>query len=85
MSDPRDDLAALAREFYVRSRRLFGDTGTNPVGWQRLATVILAAGYRKPKPPTVTPPHDIDVERAPYCTVCGRDVQYNDNTEQWEH
>jgi hypothetical protein len=81
MSDPRDDLAAL-----VASRRGVTAKVNDTDRW--VADAIIAAGYVKPKPPKVYPPHDIDVERAPYCTVCGRDAQWGtseDGTEGWAH
>lgn len=76
MSNPRDDLAALIKDIF--------DEFDLPDRYD-IADAILAAGYVKPKPPTITPDHDINMERAPYCTVCGRDIQWDDNTESWQH
>jgi hypothetical protein len=81
MSDPRDELAALieAAIFGVAHEPHAVRSG------YRGADAVLAAGYRKPKPLTVTPPHDIDVEHAPYCTVCGKDIHWGEDTDEWEH
>lgn len=99
MSDPRDDLAALTDDdnrTYIGQPPEPDDIRT----WDGLQAIIEAnenwgvghiieqmktAGWKEPKPPTVYPPHDINVERAPYCIVCGRDVQWDDNTQSWQH
>jgi hypothetical protein len=91
MSDPRDDLAALPDEQEWNTladlvwEAMPDEASYNEATGHIIARAILAAGWIKPKPPKVYPDHDIDVERAPYCTVCGRDVQWNDDTDQWEH
>jgi hypothetical protein len=81
MSDPRDDLAALINGAPIPKGATIG-TKRERKAYQR-ADAILAAGWRPPL--KAHPPHAIDVERAPYCNVCGRDIQWDDNTESWTH
>lgn len=100
MTNDRDDLAALTDDdtrTWVGPPIGPDDIRT----WEGLESIIdadeswspgaatvakmKAAGWTEPKPPKVYPPHDIDMERAPYCTVCGRDVQWNDASERLEH
>ena len=85
MSDPRDDLAAL-----INGRPLPPPGGTIGSMYERMealqrADAILAAGWTKPKPPTVYPDHDIETYRVPICGICGKDVEWDDDTESWTH
>lgn len=99
MSDPRDDLAALTDD--DTRTWIGPPIGADDIRtWEGLESIIdaddnwdsshvieqmKAAGWREPKPPKVYPDHDIDMERAPYCIVCGRDIQWDDDTKSWQH
>lgn len=48
----------------------------NPWGFERAAVK---------RPDIVHSPHDIDAEQAHFCTVCHRDVQWDDDADKWEH
>jgi len=73
MNDPRDDLAAI----------IFDKSGLGEWSATQLADAIIAAGWR---PPAKTyPEHEVDMERFPACTICGRDVVWNDKFQRWEH
>lgn len=86
MSDPRDDLAALIHGVFTEhSIDQYEELVTPLDVAQFAADAILAAGYVKPKPPTVTPDHDISPDRGYICDTCDRRIEWDATTQEWNH
>jgi hypothetical protein len=88
VSDPREDLAdrlyrALNPEIQQDAGWVPTVDGTGNVACHIAADAATAAGWRPPR--KTYPEHEVDMERFPVCTVCDRDVRWNEETEEWEH
>lgn len=85
MTNDRDARFAAARD-ELRAEfndpiKVWGRSGED--AWDTVLGMLAHTGWEPPRKDH--PPHEVDVMRMAVCTVCGRDVQWDDDTEEWKH